>query len=554
MSERKTVIETEVRTKPFWKRNWIWWMTGGVVLAFIAWNVYKKQIIRNELGRLVEKKSQGLYQVAYDSLLLDEVSGRLHAKNIRVFYDSLVFESLEKKPSMLLDIHISSLEVEGVKTPKALIHQSIDGRVVKLLQPKIKIIYTGTHTRVSPDKEIYEQILGDLKSIQLDSFLIVDARLSTSMLNDSTRRQFLIQHVDIGLKDIVVKGDEVPDSTRILFSKSVWVQCGAFDWSMSGTPYQMRADSLYLHSDPGWIYIQGFHLKPQWNEDEFAKRHTYQTDRFDFSFHDIFFNGVNMHALMNEEILVDHIEVQKADLKIYRDLNIPRDSLIRTGKYPHQQLVKVGIPLNVHRLTLKNTYVEYKEKNQRTQMKGKVHFHHTLANIHYLSNIRDSTAVHPYMDADISTRFLNKSPFNVRWRFHLFDTAGNFNIQAQLGSMPATELNSITKPMGPASVAAGQINGLNIEFKGNNHQLTGTVQFLYNKLKIEVLKKDESKGGLKKRGLATFLANIIVKNQNPTGKQDPVVVEIHEKRDINRSIFALIWKGIFNGVKQTAGM
>lgn len=554
MHMNETNQTTTNNRKPFWKRSWLWWLAGLVLVIIVCWNLFKNQIIRQELELLVEEKSQGLYRVAYDSLLLDEISGRLHVSNIKVTYDSLVYETLEQKPSMLMDISIKGIEVEGVKTPKALIHQSIDGRLVKLIQPRIKIIYTGEHTRVSPDKEIYEQVLGDLKSIQLDSLYVLDAHLSTTLLRDSSKRRFHIEHVDMGLQDIIIKEDEVPDSNRILFSTSAWAQCGAFNWSMPGTPYQMRVDSLYFHSAPSLIYVQGFHLKPQWSEEEFVQRQPYQTDRFDFSFHDIFFTGVNVPALMNEEILVEQIEVQKADLKIYRDLNIPRDTFNRTGKYPHQQLVKVGIPFHVQQLTLRNTFVEYKEKNQRTQMSGKVQFHHTLANIHYLSNIPDSTAVHPYMDADITTRFLNTAPFNVRWRFYLFDTAGRFDVNASLGSMPATRLNQISKPMGPASVASGNIDGLQVDFKGNNHQLTGTVTFLYNGLKIEVLKKDEGQGRLKKRGLATFLANIIVKNQNPTGKQDPVVIQIKEPRDTNRSIFALIWKGIFKGVKETAGM
>lgn len=537
----------------FFKSKWTWILIG-IILAVVGWNLFKKQIIRNELNQLVEQNSKGLYQVRYDSLLLDEVSGRLHAKNIRISYDSSIYVGLEKKPPMLMDISIQSLEVEGVKTPKAIIHQSIDGRVVRLMQPHIKIIYTGANTRASPDKEIYEQILGDLKAIRLDSLFVVDARLSTSLLQDSTQRQFQIQHVDIALQDILIHDKQEQDSTRILFSKSLWVHCGAFDWSMPGKPYQMRADSLYLQSSPSLLYVQGFHIKPQWNEDAFAKQHPFQTDRFDFSFHDIFFKGIQMQALMREEVLVDHIEIQKADLKIYRDLNIPRDTLNRVGKYPHQQLVKVDIPFHVKQITLKDTYVAYKEKNNRTNMSGTVDFHHTLANIHYLSNIRDSTTVHPYMDADITTSFLNKTPFQVRWRFYLFDEAGKFDVQAKLGSMQATALNVITRPMGPAAVASGEIDALHLDFKGNNNELTGTVNFLYSGLKIEVLKKVEDEHLLKKRGLATFLANIIVKNRNPIGKQEPFIATVNEQRDTNRSIFALIWKAIFKGVKETVGM
>jgi hypothetical protein len=59
---------------------------------------------------------------------------------------------------------------------------------------------------------------------------------------------------------------------------------------------------------------------------------------------------------------------------------------------------------------------------------------------------------------------------------------------------------------------------------------------------------------LEKKKLASFIANLVVKNANPLRKQDVRVAEVHYTRNTNRSFFNLMWKSVFTGVKQSAGM
>jgi len=77
---------------------------------------------------------------------------------------------------------------------------------------------------------------------------------------------------------------------------------------------------------------------------------------------------------------------------------------------------------------------------------------------------------------------------------------------------------------------------------------------LYEDLKITLLKKDSIEDRFKKKKLASFIANMVVKNSNPQGKKQVRVAEVHYIRDTNRSFFNLMWKSVYTGVKQTAGM
>ena len=169
---------------------------GAIVLIVIAafaggifyWNTHKKRIIRTEIDKAIEKKSDGLYKVNYDSLELDEINGHLSLSSFTLSYDSLKFEQLKsehKEPYLLFRITAPALHIRGIQTPRAFIDKEIRGRHLTLVNPHIEIVYTGSGKdswRSIPDKEIYEQIPGNLNLIQLYSVVITGAEVVTKNL------------------------------------------------------------------------------------------------------------------------------------------------------------------------------------------------------------------------------------------------------------------------------------------------------------------------------------------------------------------------------------
>jgi hypothetical protein len=136
----------------------------------------------------------------------------------------------------------------------------------------------------------------------------------------------------------------------------------------------------------------------------------------------------------------------------------------------------------------------------------------------------------------------------------LNDRNGRFTFSGSMEGFEANKLNVLMEPMGLAKIEKGQVNKVDFDFNGHNYGADGKLTLLYDDLKITLLKKDSSEDKFKKKKLASFIANIIVKNSNPQGKKPVRVADVHYQRDTNRSFFNLMWKSIYTGVKQTAGM
>lgn len=535
-------------------------LLAGIGGAITYWNIYKKQIIRSTLEDTIDEKTQGLYTLHYDNLSLDEVAGNLSVANLTLRYDSIKYDQLLKNndaPPILVAINIPSVSASGVKTPRALLNKEIVGKKILIINPVINIVYTGAgkdSTRKVPDKEIYEQVLGDLNMIKVDTVEISGAQIITSNLKTG-KKNIEFKNTYILLTDVAVDSAAGEDKTRLLFSREILLNSEKIAWSSPDRLYNYSADSISLNTNSGSVQVKKFLFDPTLREEAFVKSLPVQDDRFDFTINNIDIRHVDMQELFNENIIADSMLIGSASFKIYRDISIARDNRNRVGSYPHQALFKIPVPVQIKKIILSNTFVEYKEKNPRSNQAGKVQFFNTYASITNLTNDKEAIAKNNIMTADIQSSFLNKAPLKVTWQFYLGHPKGKFDVKGNLGSMALTDASVLTEPMGPAKLEEGNLKSLHFDLSGSDYSMNGTVKMLYDDLKISVLERDKGSKELDKKTLATIAANIIIKNSNPKRKGDePKVIDVQMDRDTNRSIFSLVWKSLFKGIKETAGI
>lgn len=531
-------------------------LAGGL----IYWQIHKKQIIRNELEHAIHGKSNGLYNVQYASLDLDEIGGYLSIKQMTINYDSSRYLSMAKQdnaPPILLKIRLPEITVSGVKTPKALIDKEIEGTKLELKNPEIELIYTlqgKDSSRSVPDREIYEQILGNLNLISIDTVLISGAHIRTSHLKTGkTNMEFT--NASIELFNVRVDSTADADTSRLFFAKAINAGCEDAVYATASGLYNYRIKNIYLNSDAKTVTAGNFMVDPKLAENAFVKSLPTQDDRFDFSLKDITVKNIDFTGLMQENVFADSILVKEASFKIYRDLNIKRDTKNRVGTYPHQAIAKIPIPVNVKKIVLTNTFVEYKEKNAITKESGKVQFHNVYAVITNLTNKKEQLDSNNKMTADITCRFMDKAPFRATWLFYLENQHGRFDLNGNMGSMDATDLNVLTEPMGPARIENGSIKSVSFNLAGSDYSMGGSVKVLYNDLKVALLERDKGSKEMDKKALTSFVANILIKNANPAGKnKNERIANVTYKRDTNRSIFNMAWKTLFQGIKETVGI
>lgn len=495
----------------------------------------------------------------YDKLELDEVAGFLSVSNMRIEYDSTKYAKLvdqDKAPPVLLKIHIPQITLQGVKTPRALLENELIGEKLILKNPDVEIFYTmqgEDSARNLPTREVYEEILGGLDKIGMDTLAISGGNFKTNNLV-TKRNTITLSGIDILMTDIRVDSTANEDSTRLFFSRNIYLACGNISWMSKDNLYKYEADSIEFDSDKNSVFTSEFNLIPQLGEDAFVNKLPVQDDRFDFTFRDISFRNTNFHQLIDENIVADSLVIGHASFKVYRDLAIPRDNRNRVGSYPQQVFMKIPINVSIGKLLINNSFIEYKERNHITRKSGKVQFFNTYAELDNVTNIKDSLRKNGLMKVYVSSKFLNSTPIRSTWSFYPDNSNGRFAVSGTVGSIESKNINQLAEPMGPAKIEEGTLDKLQFNLHGSNYNMNGTVTMLYSDLKVALLEKDKNSNEMDKKDFTSLFANIIIKNNNPSGNKDPRKATITNQRDVNRSLFNLTWKTLFKGMKETIGV
>ena len=539
-------------------------LTGLLILMILAtlfglwyWQTYKKKIIRDRIEKAIADKNKGFYKVRYDSLDLDDVSGWLRIYNMHINFDSGRYALADKlgiAPPLLFTMHIPEIRIEGVKTQKALINKEIVGRKLFILNPAIDIQYTYSgkdSLRNLPTKEVYKEILGNMDLVQLDSIVIENGRIRTR--NGRNGRILAeITGISLLLSNVRVDSLAYKDSSRYLFAKEISLDAKQVRWSSPDDLYNFRIENISGGSLIRQLKVGAFNITPVLGENAFANKLPVQKDRFNFSFHNILFTGIDLNKLADEYLFAETLTIGNSSFYIYRDTGKPRDKKNRIGHYPHQTLKDLSFHFNIQKIIIPASFVEYKERNNITRESGKVQFYGVNALISNFTN--DNARNGNIMTAQINSRFLNKTPFTSTWTFYLSGANGRFDVTGKLGPIDAQQLNELTEPMGPATIKQGQLDGMDFTLSGSDHWMRGKIKLLYKDLKVALREKDKGAKKTDKKFLSTLLANIIIKNDNPKGNDDARIAEVLLNRDANRSMFSLCWKTLFKGIKETVGI
>lgn len=394
--------------------------------------------------------------------------------------------------------------------------------------------------------------LGD-KSIELSTDIIDQAQVdgitlgSTKFIivNQEKPKEppFVLENARFKLTKMLRVGEGMTVSNVI--NNADWeLSADGFFVKTKDNLYTMRFGDFTINSAASRISISSFTLKPG---NPRKQQSPYQHDVYDLSFNKIELTGVNIKKLIGyNELEVDLVSLQPA-IRIFNDRTLPPESKSKVGNYPHQQILKLPLPVYIGKIRVDNALVSYRERAAKSAMTGDVYFSNVNATITNLTNVGERIKAQPILKLNAKARFLGAGILSTEWRFPLTTTNGAFTITGHLDGMDAPSLNSIIEPLAMASAKQGEIDGLNFTIDGTDTMAIGKILMNYHDLKMDLLKKSEGEG-LKKKGFLSFVANAIVKNNNYGNAPE----QVNYERDQTRSFFNLVWKTIFEGAKKAA--
>jgi hypothetical protein len=530
-----------------------------ITAGFLFWRNYKYNLVNKKLDYLVTDKSNGLYQLNYKNLIIDEVLGNISAENVEMIPDSLVYQTLidqKTAPENLFYLKIPKLIITGVKTPRALLNKEISAHIIKVENAEIEIRLsnenkeknTGFSAKMRSD--LYRLLLGKLTSIKADSIILENSTLTLTDIKSKTVR-CMVNGFSLRFSDVVIDSLIQNDSSDVVFSRNLAIHCNHLELPIKSKFYTIQVDGFDFNTQSNHIHTDQIKWKPLLSESDFAKANKYAIDRLDIRIGILDIWQIKLQALLSLKLIADSIQISDASFRIFRDKSFKHDSVDRTHNYPQEAIMRLPIPVHINKILVKGSYIEYKEKNDISDSSGKVMFFNVGAVFNNVTNMLSYIKRNNQMSLFFNASFLNETVFNANIRMRLNDRNGSFQMDARLGEIKAVSLNPLLKPIALAELDKGKISSLNFHLDATNIYGKGRLVIIYSDMSLKLLKKDDDKNKYKTKFLPSLAAGLVLKESNPQNGKTRTGNVVYT-RDTQRSIFNMMWKSFFACIKQVA--
>lgn len=533
----------------------------ALVAASVGWylNQHWKKLLERELPAYVASMSDSLYVVKFQHLSLDVLSGNLTLEKVSMVADMQVYHRLlarRQAPVNVYTVSADKLQLEYFKTWRYFLAGKVNAAAVTVINPDITLEQNLTVRDTTQPKTAWEQLSPEIKSVFIGKLRLDSTHFKYVFIRqDSSRVVHEFEHLSLQVNDLLIDSLAMIDPSRYLYARNY--EIGMKDYS-SNTPdslYRININGIRYDAAMRTLHIEQAALIPRYDSSVFQQKTGVQQDRYEVRLTGIRVGRLHPQLLLQEQqIWAKYIDINGGSVQIYRDRQLPMPSGNKLGKYPQQLLQRLRVPVCIDTLTADNIQLSYTELSRETHQTGNIYFNHIHGQFGNITNIDSMVAGNRQMTANFDAVFMNSGKLTAGFNFDLNDPSGKFTVAGQLKDMNGKELNVASKPLGMIEIKSCDIDDLTFNIRGDERRAEGFVKLLYQNLKIAVLTQDPGSKQLKRKGLASLIANIMIINDSNPSKGEAVrTATVHQTRDTGKSFFNLVWKTLFKGVKDIAG-
>lgn len=548
------------------KKTWWKWLLGslGLILLLIGglalyFSARWKPLLSEKIKKGIEQGSAGLYHLDFKDIHLNLLTGTASLDEVSLVPDTAVFNQLKAQgaaPIHIFQLKVKKVQVNHLGLMNAYFKKTIHINSIVLDQPSINMLHYQLKKKKkdTSSKTIYQLLSKSLKSLDIDAIRIVNADFDY-VDGLSNKKLHRIKKLNLNVRDLLIDSLSQFDSSRFYYTKDISFEITGYQ--SKDKMYLRKIDTISGSAAKRNILIKGFKMTPLYPDLTFSRMHKYGKDRYDLDFDQIRFTGVDFLLLNDERTFHAHkITLGPAKAGIFLNRELPAPPNLDKGKnFPHLALRRLAIPTLVDTLKIDNIDVAYTEYNPISQKRGTIYFQNLTGNVLNVTNDSLSVVKNNHAIANLTALVMKKSKINIKIDFSLTDPNGAFHYSGAVAPMHLPDLNVVSKPLGLIEIESGEMQKVDFDIQANRAGSKGKVHFYYTDLKVKLLKEGEDGAAPEKRGLLSFLANkLLIIDANPTKGKAPRTANVTFERSPAASFFNLLWKGVFIGMRESAGL
>jgi hypothetical protein len=553
-----------------WKQRWlkitlIVFVSIVAVLgiAVFAFTRYGSPIIQDKVNKALLKGTDSLYRVTFDRAEINLWQGAITISNATLIPDTAVYRRNMKDkpaPAKLYRLHVNKLILNHVHPFKLYFKHQLDIADIILTAPEVEISAYPTPQPIAKPKDnrtLYQRMSQSLKMLHVGHIQFKDVKLKYR--DYSTKRPAISEwkELDLNAHDLLIDSATQFDTSRFLYCRELTVALRNYHGQTAKGLYAYKVKEISYSTRTKLLQARGFMLQPLLSPAAFFQK-TYG-DRFILRAGALVLRNFDFEIFdKNHTIKASCLTMNNGDISVYSNYRTNPKSLYtdKVITFPNKALRMLPIKVKVDTLKVKQYTVNYREYSVKAKQSGYLTFNRINGRFINVSNDSATISHHPYCYAQLQALFLNRAPLNVSFAFNLADSLCSYKYNGWVGALDVRAVNVATVPLASLKMQSGMAKRVSFNITGNRHTANGTVAFLYNDLKIQLLKADSAELKMRRLALASLLVNsLIIKNNNPdkigeTPRSKFVVYD----RPKTYPFFETLWRTLLMGIKSCAGL
>ncbi|MGV8814952.1 MAG: hypothetical protein ACOH2D_12680 [Gelidibacter sp.] len=431
------------------------------------------------------------------------------------------------------EIELDAIIVDGFGYWNYFVNDNIHVESVQLRSPKLRY----NHDKTIPENDRNNSSLNQLKQeIKVDRFNIQNGELT---IRDRVTDSIVLHSEGVAANVMSILLDAASVKKPFPFSFEDYnLSFNDFFYSMGTYENLTISDAQIDHKKALFHQLKIF---TKYSKTKLNQIISTERDHFDITMPSLVFEYQKFGYEQDSVFYFKSPKVifEDAEMYIYRNKLIADDT---TRKELYSKMLRdLKFDLTLSEVELKNATIVYSEKVNTDMQAGKISF--TKLNAH-LKNISNTYAAGENTTLDIDAIFMAKTPIKVHWEFDVNDVNDAFVFKADIGKLPAPDLNPFSQP-NLKVLLEGELFHTYATISGNKNTSRVNMKAKYEDFKVDILDKE----GEKKNKVLSAIANLFIKkssDQADLGFRESFKDDI--ERDKTKSIFNFLWLNLKAGL------
>ncbi|WP_158828526.1 hypothetical protein [Mucilaginibacter lacusdianchii] len=534
-----------------------------IVTSIVAFSYYGTPIIENKINKALYKASGGIYQVKLTEARINLFRGEIVISDLTLTADTAAYLSQKKQKAVsdkLYQLHVQRVVLSHTHPFKLWFNKKLDVTEISLNAPDVTVTAYPDNAKFQKPKDnrtIFQRLSNSLKSLYVGHIFFKNVKLHYKDVSTMKPAVYELEELDLSAHDLLIDSATQFDRTRLLFCKELNVALHNYQGRTAKGLYGSKVKLIDFSTRTRMLRLQGFVMRPSLKPAQFFQK-TFQ-DQFSLQSNSILIENF-YYEIYNKShaIKAASITLNTGVISVFSNYHTDPKSfhIDKVNTFPNKALQLVPVKIKVDTIQLRHYTVAYHEYNIKAKRRGYITFNEIGGQFVNVTN--DSAAINknPFCNASLTAKFMNKAPMQVAFKFDLKDSLYSYRYKGFVGPINMQAVNVATVPLASLNMQSGMAKRIDFDISANRYLAKGKVTFLYNNLKIQLLKADSAKLKMRRLALVSLLANkLIIKDNNPDNiKAKPRFKYVIYERPKTYPFFKTIWRTLLMGIKSCAGL